>query len=271
MGKVGGVPHADLGDISIHYKRRGEGPPCLGVMGFALDQRFWGSAIPAVVPTHEFITFDNRGVGRSTGAIPSTFDEMANDAVRLLDHLEIEKTVVFGVSMGGAVAQRIALDNPDRVSALILGITFGRPIEFMRRQHEVARQLIRAVGPDGLTQASLLRMFTPEFFEMGRENVDALVAAFMTDDEAVGGEDALLAQLDALDKHDVLEDLRSVDVPTLVFGSKMDQMVPGFASVELSEALPNARLVMFDSGHGVMVEQMDAVNGVVSDFLASLL
>ena len=263
------MPQADLGDISLHYKRRGEGPPVLGVMGFALDQRFWGSAIPAVIPTHEFITFDNRGVGRSTGAIPSTFDEMANDAVRLLDHLEIEKTVVFGVSMGGAVAQRIALDHPERVSALILGITFGRPLEFMRRQHEVARQLIEGVGQEALTQASLLRMFTPPFFEAAKDSMDQLVEAFMQE-EAPPGPEVLIAQLHALDKHDALEDLKGVDVPALVFGAKMDQMVPGFASIELAEALPNSRLVMFDTGHGCMIEEMDAVNGAVSEFLASL-
>jgi pimeloyl-ACP methyl ester carboxylesterase len=264
------MPLADLGDISLYYQRRGNGPPALGVMGFALDHRFWASAIPAVTPTHEFITFDNRGVGRSTGAIPSTFDEMANDAVRLLDHLEIEKAVVFGVSMGGAVAQRIVLDHPERVSALILGITFGRPIEFMRRQHEVARVLAREIGPELMMDASLLRMFTPEFFEMGRENIDRMVAAFLVDEEATPDQEVLIAQLDALDKHDALEELRSVAVPTLVFGARNDQMVPGFASVELAEAIPGARLQMFDSGHGVMVEHMEAVNGLVSDFLASL-
>jgi len=239
-------------------------------MGFALDERFWASAIPAVTASHEFLTFDNRGVGKSTGAIPSTFDEMANDAVRLLDHLEIDKAVVFGVSMGGAVAQRIALDHPDRVSALILGITFARPIEFMRRQHEAARAMIRALGPEMLTQASMLRMFTPEFFEMGREMVDQMVAVFMGDDDPVAGEDALLAQLDALDKHDVLDELKTVSVPTLVYGAKMDQMVPGFASVEIAQAIPGARLEMFDCGHGVMIEKLDAVNGVIADFLASL-
>lgn len=263
------MPQADLGDISLHYKRRGEGPPVLGVMGFALDQRFWGSAIPAVIPTHEFITFDNRGVGKSTGAIPSTFDEMANDAVRLLDHLEIEKTVVFGVSMGGAVAQRIVLDHPERVSALILGITFGRPLEFMRRQHEVARIIIEAAGPDTLTNASLLRMFTPEFFEAGKDSLDQLVQAFMQE-EVPPDPDVLISQLHALDKHDALEDLKRVEVPALVFGARMDQMVPGFASVELADALPNSRLVMFETGHGCMIEEMGDVNGVVSDFLSSL-
>lgn len=84
------MPIADLGATELYYKKHGEGPPVLGVMGFGLDQRFWSSQIPAVIGTHSFITFDNRGIGRSTGAPPTTIDEMADDAIGLLDHLGIE-------------------------------------------------------------------------------------------------------------------------------------------------------------------------------------
>jgi len=98
-------------------------------MGFGLDQRYWAGQIGPCTEANRFITFDNRGVGRSTGAMVSTIDEMAHDAVRLLDHLEIEQTTLFGASMGGAIAQRIALDHPDRVSALVLAITWARPID----------------------------------------------------------------------------------------------------------------------------------------------
>jgi pimeloyl-ACP methyl ester carboxylesterase len=110
------MPLADLGDIKISYSSFGDGPPVL-----------------AIAERNRFITFDNRGTGRTEGPAISTIDEMADDALRLLDHLEIDKTVVFGVSMGGAIAQRFVLDHPERVSALILGITFARPLEYMRR------------------------------------------------------------------------------------------------------------------------------------------
>src|SRR5688500_9091256 len=133
------MPSAALGEYELHYKVWGEGPPALGIMGFALDQRFWASQIPAVTATHRFITFDNRAVGRSTGTPPTSIEEMADDAVALLDHLEIEKTVVFGLSMGGTIAQHLVLDHPGRVSALILGVTWARPLEFMRRQSDLGR------------------------------------------------------------------------------------------------------------------------------------
>jgi pimeloyl-ACP methyl ester carboxylesterase len=243
----------------------------LGIMGFALDQRFWAGQIPAVTEKHSFVTFDNRGVGRSGKGAASTIDEMAADALALLDYLEIDRAAAFGVSMGGAIAQRLALDHPERVSALILGITWARPIEFMRRQHAVARTIIQDLGPDALVETSLLRMFTPTFFEVGREAIDRLLGAFAVDGGAdVASGEVLLAQLDAIDKHDTLADLAGISCPTLVFGGKLDMMVPFFASEEIAAAVPGAELHAFETGHGCMVEEMDAVNRTVARFLAAL-
>jgi pimeloyl-ACP methyl ester carboxylesterase len=266
------VPIADVGDARLYYSLRGDGPPVLGIMGFALDQRFWAGQVPAVTQTHSFITFDNRGIGRSTGEPPTSIDQMAGDAIALLDHLEIDKAVIFGVSMGGAIAQRLAVEHPERVAGLILAVTWARPIEFMRRQHDIARLIIQTSrGVDALIEVSLVRMFTPRFFELGREVIDRLVGAFM----AEGGpgmpvKDVLLAQLDALDKHDVLADLPSISCPTLVLGGETDMMVPGFASKEISEAIPGAELEMFRTGHGCMIEELEPFNAAVSKFLASL-
>ena len=265
------MPLAELGDVTLHYKERGEGDPVIGVMGFALDQRFWATQIPAVIGTHRFITFDNRGLGRSTGVSPTSIEEMADDTVRLLDHLGIEKTVVFGVSMGGAIAQRVALAHPDRLNGLILGVTWARPIEFMRRQASLARDIISARGSEGLLEAALLWMFTPEFFEMGRDVIDRMVASFFveTGPDATSPE-ALLAQLDAIEKHDTLAELGEISCPTLVMGGRRDMMVPAFASEEIARAIPGAELTMFETGHGCLVEEMEAFNARVAQFLASL-
>ncbi|MGH2693816.1 MAG: alpha/beta hydrolase [Actinomycetota bacterium] len=262
---------ADLGDVRLHYQERGEGPPVVGVMGFALDQRFWAAQIPSVTQTHRFITYDNRGVGRSTGPLATSIDELAHDALRLLDHLGIDKTVVFGVSMGGAIAQRLVLDHPERVSALVLAVTWARPIEFMRRQDDFAARIIESEGVDGLIEASLLRMFTPRFFEVGREIIDRLVAAFLVESGPEATDPKVLqAQLDAIGKHDTLPELERISCPTLVVGGHMDMMVPGFAAEEIAAAIPGAQLEMFETGHGLMVEEMESFNEVLHAFLASL-
>jgi pimeloyl-ACP methyl ester carboxylesterase len=268
------MPIAELGDVSLHYKDHGNpgAPPVLGVMGFALDQRYWAAQIPPVTATHRFVTFDNRGVGRSTGDASVPLETMADDAVRLLDHLGIEKTVVFGLSMGGTIAQHLVLGHPDRVSALILGVTWARPLEFMRRQDDLARVIVEARGADSLFEVALLRMFTPKFFEMGAEALDRMVRALNAPGAPAGPTaETLLAQIDALTKHDVLDRLGTISCPTLVMGGKLDMMVPGFASEEIAEAIPGAELTMFETGHGCMIEEMSDFNARVSAFLSGLL
>jgi pimeloyl-ACP methyl ester carboxylesterase len=266
------MPTVDVGDARLYYSVRGEGPAVLGIMGFALDQRYWAGQVPAVIQTHSFVTFDNRGVGRSTGRPPTSIQQMANDAVSLLDHLEIDRAVIFGVSMGGAIAQRLAVEHPERVSGLILAVTWARPIEFMRRQHNVARMVIEASqSVDALIDVSLVRMFTPRFFELGRDVIDRLVGAFLAESgPGMPLKEVLLAQLDAIDKHDAHAELPSISAPTLVLGGEMDMMVPGFASEEIAAAIPGAQLRMFRTGHGCMIEELEPFNAAVSEFLASL-
>lgn len=265
------MPVADLGDITLDYSMFGEGPPVLGVMGFALDKRFWAAQVPAVTAGNTFITFDNRGVGRSSREAAGSIDEMAQDAVRLLDHLDVDRAVIFGVSMGGTIAQRITLDHPERVSALILAVTWARPIEFMRRQHKIARTILQTMTLPEFSEQALLRMFTPRFFEIGQELIDRMVASL----DAPGAPEmataeALIAQLDALDKHDALAELGSVSVPTLVIGGKMDVTVPYLGSEEIAATIPGARLVTLETGHGCMIEEMEPFNQAVTEFLASL-
>jgi aminoacrylate hydrolase len=264
------MPFADFDDLRIHYQLRGHGPVVLGIMGFGLDQRFWAGQIPTITESNTFLTFDNRGTGRSTGAPSATIDEMSGDVLRLLDHLGIDRAIVFGASMGGAIAQRLTLDHPERVVALILAVTWARPIEFMRRQEGLARAVMQAGGPEALVEASLLRMFTPRFFEIGPEAIDQMLRAYESESgaEMLPSETILLAQLDAIDKHDTLAELGGIDCPTLVVGGEMDMMVPYFASEEIAAAIPGSELATFRTGHALMFEEMDAFNARLADFLA---
>jgi aminoacrylate hydrolase len=262
------MPTAELPIGSIHYKLYGEGSPVLGIMGFGLDQRYWAAQVPTITAGNRFVTFDHRGSGRSGPPQAGSLEEMAEDAVRLLDHLEIEEATIFGASMGGAVAQHLALAYPERVSALVLAITWARPIEYMRRQHELTHRLIEEMGPEALMEASLLFMFTPRFFEMGKDAIDQLAGALQAPGAPeMMSEEALRIQLDALTSHDVLDRLPKIECPTLVLGGHFDMMVPGLASEEIARAIPGAELEMFDAGHGLMFEQMEAFNARLRRFL----
>jgi len=265
------MPLAELDDVTLHYETRGEGSSVIGVMGFGLDQRFWAGQIPTITAQNTFVTFDNRGTGTSSGPIPRSMREMAADVVGLLDVLGIDRTIIFGVSMGGAVAQHVALEHPERVRALVLAVTWARPIEYMRREAELVRSLLAAAGEDAFVDASILHLFTPHFFEMGRDAIDQMIRAF-----SAGGAppvptvDVLTSQLDAIAAHDTLSELHRITCPTLVVGGRFDMTVPFFASEEIARAIPGAQFEIFDSGHGLMLEQMDAFNARLGKFLVEV-
>jgi pimeloyl-ACP methyl ester carboxylesterase len=237
-------------------------------MGFAADHRLWAAQVPTICARNTFITFDNRGVGRSTGEPIETLEEMADDAAALLDHLGIERAVILGVSMGGAIAQHLALRHPERVKALGLIVTFARPIEYTRRESRLGHELLRLAGPKAFLEATLIHLFTPRFFEIGEEALNQVIAAYFYGGEAEIPDPAVLeGQMRAIAKHDLLDSLGAIACPTLVVGGRLDMMVPGFASEEIAAAIPGAELHMFDSGHALMFEEMDAFNALLRDFL----
>src|SRR3954462_9852405 len=118
-----GTAHSDL-HTELYWESTGDGPPVLLVMGLGLSGGAWGRTVETLSPRFRVITFDNRGVGRSRGLTPAcTTEALADDAAAVLDALEIEQANVYGLSLGGMVAQQSALRLPRRVRSLVLGAT----------------------------------------------------------------------------------------------------------------------------------------------------
>ena len=115
---------AEHGNAQLHFDRTGEGPAVLLVMGLGLPGDAWWRTIPVLAGSFEVISFDNRGCGRSDPpAGPLSIADMAADAVAVLDAAGVARAHVYGMSMGGMIAQELALLHPDRVGALVLGAT----------------------------------------------------------------------------------------------------------------------------------------------------
>lgn len=114
-------------------------------------------------------------------------------------------------------------------------------------------------------------MFTPEFFEVGRDVIDRMVASFFAETGPDATDPAVLtAQLEAIEKHDTIAELGQISCPTLVLGGRRDMMVPAFAAEEIARSIPGAELTLFETGHGCMVEEMEPFNARVSRFLGRL-
>src|SRR5207244_8092823 len=128
---------ATVDSIELYYEEHGRGDPLLLIMGLAADSTAWMFQVPDFAERYRTIVFDNRGVGRSSKPRgPYTIHEMADDAAGLLDVIGIERAHVVGVSMGGMIAQELALRHPERVRGLVLGCTYPEPDAEAERQRE---------------------------------------------------------------------------------------------------------------------------------------
>ncbi|MGZ4211420.1 MAG: alpha/beta fold hydrolase [Actinomycetota bacterium] len=254
-------------DAQIAYDIDGEGDPLLLIMGLGADRRMWMLQMPVFTSHYRCITFDNRGVGDSVAPPgPFSMEQMAADALAVLDETGVERAHVLGISMGGAIAQHLALKSPERVRSLALASTWCSKNPYTQRMSEIGRMILSAAGQAAITRTSMLWLFTPKFI-LDRDHfvqqIEQMALQFATHPEVFD------RQLGALLEHDVRDELARLDVPTLVMCGRRDIMVPPELSEELAGAIPGAELAILEGGHAYNVEEFDAFNKTVLDFFAS--
>ena len=128
----------ETGDIQTYYEIHGQGPPLLMINGYGDHTGHWFRMLPWLIKSFELVIYDNRGAGRSDAPnIPYTMKMLAGDAVSLMDSLGIAKANIFGISMGGMVAQELALNYPKKVDHLVLGCTISGGINTVYPEAEV--------------------------------------------------------------------------------------------------------------------------------------
>lgn len=232
------MPKITVNDLDINYKVQGMGDPLLMIMGLSFSLVDWGTELPNLLSQHyKVILFDNRDAGETSRSTKKyTVADMANDAVGLLDALGEPKAHVFGISMGGMIAQHIALSYPDRVDKLILGGT-------------MAGGTCSKFSPfsDLLSTNNLELFFTPEFIQT---NQASLAQFFQVSVLYHSTGDALARQLYAINTHDTCDRLSDITAPTLVITGDSDRAIPPGNSTVLAEKIPNAQLEIIDNaGH----------------------
>jgi 3-oxoadipate enol-lactonase len=274
---------AKVGANELFYEAQGEGDPLLLIMGLAADSTAWLFQIPEFARHYRTIVFDNRGVGRSSKPRgPYTIHEMADDAAALLDVLGLARAHVVGVSMGGMIAQELALRHPKRVRGLVLACTFPEPdVETERqRQFSLARfggrvtatgetEIdVSAVDPLMLFQHLLPRVFNQSFID---RELPKLLQIFGGALQYGFSLEAILGQVEAIMGHRATDRLREITAPTLVITGDADLLVSPANSDVLARNIPGAKLVKVPGGsHGFNFETPDVFNREVIDFLAGV-
>ncbi len=262
----------DVGDIQLDYERSGNSgcPPLLLIMGMSGTALHWGEPfIQLLRDDFDVIAYDHRGVGASTPLDgPITTREMADDAAGLLAALGLDDAHVMGISMGGMIAQELALNHPERVRTLTLGCTYCGGEGSALASEKDMRGLVEAMGSGDRERA----------LRAGWEiNVSATLAAdedaFATFREiamrravALG---VIMQQMQACAAHDTNARLAQIDAPALVIHGTEDRLLPVQNGRLIASRIPGARLEIFDGvGHLFFWERPERAAELVREHAA---
>ena len=266
---------AKINDIEMYYEVHGptvlpedQADSLLLIMGLGANTTSWEMQIPAFSREYRTVAFDNRGSGRSDKPqSPYTIPQMADDAAALLDHLGISSAHVFGMSMGGMIAQEMALRHPQRVGVLVLGGTMaGGPNAVMAGPQLIQQWASTALLPlEQAIENGLRFLYSEEFIARNHERLvrRALDLAYLQPPL-----DAVQRQVMAVLQFNTFQRLADVTSPTLVISGTADQIVPPENSRILAERIPGAQLIELEgAGHGFLAEKAEETNSTVLAFL----
>jgi len=262
------VPHADVNGQRLYYEVHGEGEPLLCVMGLAANSLAWALQVPAFSERYKTVVFDNRDVGQSSMAEGEyEIADMAADTLVLADHLGLETFHLLGVSMGGAIAQRIALDAPERIRTLTIAVSFASGGAYARKLSEVWSARVATMSREQKVDELMLLVHSEGFFE-NAGGVEFIRNVMLSDPNPQPA-DAFARQLSASSRHDARDELGTLSMPVHVIGAEHDILVPVWKSREIAELIPGSKFTQIDtSPHGVQVERAEDFNRAVLDFIA---
>ena len=233
---------------ALHVEDEGNGPPLLLVAGFGGLASFWTGVAALLRDHYRVISFDHRGRGRSDRPRAGhTIARLAADALAILDRLGVAKAAVLGHSTGGAVAQALALDAPDRVGALVLSGSWAAPDARFRLLFETRLQVLMKAGPGAHARLGHLLGYPPDWLNAHAGEVDKAVAEadrMSEHDQAID-----IARLGMLLDYDRSRELPSIDAPTLVVAAEDDGIIPVRHGHDLAARISGAGLVLTRGGH----------------------
>lgn len=264
------MPRIRVNDIDIAYDVDGAGDPLLLIQGITASKYHWLGFAKEFRLDFMPLAFDNRGVGATTvPPAPYAMKQMAADAAGLLDALGIARAHVLGVSMGGMIAQELALSHPERVRSLVLGCThFGGTGQIMPAPEVIERAFILAgKGSEQAMRDILSVNLTPAFMEKRPEVVAHLMKYGL---ENRMKREGFAGQMSAVSDHDTADRLGEIRVPTLVIAGDQDELIPPANSVALAGRIGQAQLTLLPGiGHMFWVEDPDSAAHHINRFLKS--
>jgi pimeloyl-ACP methyl ester carboxylesterase len=260
------MPRVDAGGTELHYGRAGSGEPMLLIQGMSATHLAWGRAFLAPLEeSFECIVFDNRGMGLSGPAeIPFTIADMAGDVAALLEALEIEQAHVAGISMGGMIAQELALAHPERIRSLTLGATYcGGPEGTLMADEDL--QMLGAAMASGDREQVLQAMWEINLSPTFRADQSRYAGFRQMAVELKAPKNVIFQQMQACAAHDTSTRLSRVAVPTQVIHGTADRMLDVSNGIQIAGLLSVELQTLAGVGHMFWWEQPDRSATLVRD------
>ena len=263
------MPYQSVNGIDIYYEEQGWGKPLLLLNGLAFPMDLWFAQIRDLSADFRVIAADNRGIGRSGKPDEEySIPLMASDAVGLLKSLGIEKAHIAGLSMGGFIAQEIALTYPDIVDHLVLIATSMGG----ERSRELGQPFWEKVGPaiagkpaEEVYRTDLTMMTAPGFAQKHKDIFEQAVQLRMRQPQPLW---AFLRQLAACQVFDVSSRVQEIAQPVMIIAGKDDPVTPFPLSLDILEKLPGAKMISYENcGHAILLEKAGELTRDIRAFL----
>ncbi len=258
------------GGIELNCRQAGQGEEILFVNGLATDMMIWSSQLSDLSRDHHVILFDNRGTGLSPRIDGRySMELLADDVANLLASLQIPAATIVGHSMGGLVAQCVALRHPSVVKRLVLASTFHRVPKRAHLSLGIWVEVLERVGLEAFLDLMISQNYSLHYIEQNYRQILFMRRLLLNHFKQVPIDPGILRkQIDAVLEHDTEPELKSIRAPTLVIVGDQDSVVPPFLAEELAEKIPGARFERLpQAAHNLMIERPEEFNKRIRSFI----
>ena len=265
------MPVVKLENLELYYEIIGQGDPLVMIRGLGSNVDHWYEQAPVLSKKYQLLVFDNRGIARSSNpGGPFSTGDMAADTTALMEAVGIKNAHVLGFSMGGMVAQEMALNYPEKVNGLILVATDCGVTQRIKARPEVSRLFSEMVS-QGTAEAKLAAaacLYAKQTFESKMDVIERYNEVSM---RFPASTDMMARQWEAVTQHDACSRLQNISSPTLTLTGSEDVLIPPENAKIMADMIPDARTkTITDGGHLVPIEQPQQFNTAVIDFLDGL-
>lgn len=260
------MPRISIGDCELYYERHGGGFPVLFVTGLSGHAAFWREQLPAFSREFEVIVHDHRGIGQSDHSrISYTVERLAADVLALMDALGIKKAHVVGHSTGGAIAQILAIEQPQRLASVVISAGWTKADAYFRRLFMLRKEILARLGPAAYLQAATLFLYPPHYVAQNNEKLRQMEAQGLA---TFSAPEIVTSRIDAILAFDRTAELSRIKTPALIVGAQDDAITPHYYAEELVRLIPGAEVKIFPQGGHFFTQVMSReFNNAVLPFL----